>query len=119
MDELNLLLQKSANLFKLLTVFPEEIHRDDYIEEIHKLLDEREEIVLALKKDGFKYDQNNSQHKLLYELDLGIRERLNIFMDKIKTDIKELQLAKQKEMQYISPYQELMNREGRYYDGKK
>lgn len=119
MDELNLLLQKSANLFKLLTVLPEEVYRDEYIEDIHKLLDEREENIQSLKQKGFKYDENNSQHKLLYELDLGIRERLNKFLDEIKADIKEIQLAKQKEIQYISPYQELINREGRYYDGKK
>ena len=119
MDELNLFLQKSANLFKLLTVKPEEVYREEYIEEIHKMLDEREEIIQSLKQVGFKYDENNSQHKLLYELDSGIKERLNKFMDEIKDDIKELNLAKQKEIQYISPYQDLVNREGRYYDGKK
>jgi flagellar protein FliT len=119
MDELTSFLQKSANLYKFLTSFPEENERTEFIEKVNSMLNERGEIVEQLKASGFKYDAENSQHKLLFELDAGINERLLKLMDEVKADLKELQVSKTKEMQYINPYGELMNREGRYYDGKK
>ena len=119
MEEITLLLQKSASLYKFLTILPKEEDRDDYIEDIHSFLDERDEIIQRLQQSGFRYNEKDQQHKLLYELDLGIKERLLKVMDDIKNDLIDLQMMKKKEIQYINPYQNLYNQEGRYYDGKK
>jgi flagellar protein FliT len=116
---LNDYLQKSAQLFKHLTVIPEGKERTEYIEKINHLLDEREELVFQLQQSNFQFDDSNKTHKTLYELDKGIRERLSLVMNAVKNDIKDLQNTKRNELHYIDPYENLRIIEGRYYDGKK
>jgi flagellar protein FliT len=116
---LNLYLQKSANLYKLLTTIPPGTERVEFIEKVNELLDERELLVEQLKKEGFKYDENDSTHKTLFELDQGIQKRLGLVLDGIKKDLISLQNSKKNEQHYIDPYEKIRNLEGRYYDGKK
>ena len=116
---INNYLQKSAQLYKHLSNIPEDEERTEYIETINRLLDERGELVINLQQSNFQYDDSNKTHRTLYELDKGIRERLIVVMDAVKTDIKDLQNTKKHERQYIDPYDKLRTLEGRYYDGKK
>jgi flagellar protein FliT len=53
---LNKYLQKSAQLFKHLTIIPEGENRTEYVEKINQLLDERGELVKNLQKTGFKFN---------------------------------------------------------------
>lgn len=119
MDILNKCLQTSAQLFKHLSDIPEGENRSSYIEEINRLLDERGNLINQLKELNFQYDEKNKIHFTLFELDKGIRERLNIVMEAVKADIKDFQNTKKHERQYIDPYESLRILEGRYYDGKK
>lgn len=112
-------LQKSAQLFKHLTIIPEGENRTEYVEKINQLLDERGELVINLKKTGFKFNPEDKTHNTLFELDKGIQERLALVMDAVKNDIKDLQNTKKNERHYIDPYENLRILEGRYYDGKK
>ena len=112
-------LQVSAKLYKHLTSIPTGDERSVYIVEIEKYLKERGCLVEKLKQEGFKYDSENQSHVILYELDLGINERLNKVYTVVKDDIKDLYNAKRHEMQYIDPYEKLRNLDGRYFDGKK
>lgn len=93
--------------------------RDDFIQEIERQLDERGEVMELLKKEGFQIDLQNKMHRMLIELDNGIRERLNEIMQVVKVDMKNLQAAKKNEQQYTNPYSSVHVMDGMYYDKKK
>ncbi|MFP3919903.1 flagellar protein FliT [Lysinibacillus telephonicus] len=119
MDLTTQLLQVSAKLFKHLTTIPNGNERTTFIEEINNLLDERGQLVEQLKLEGFHYDESIKTHVTLFELDKGIQERLNLVLNEVKTDIKNLNNSKKHEMQYINPYSSVRVMDGRYYDKKK
>lgn len=119
MAVLNDYMQISAQLYKhLATIAPAE-ERLEYIEKINEMLDKRGELVEQLKSSGFEYNPEERTHQTLFELDKGIRERLDSVMSAIKTDIKDLNNTKKHESQYIDPYKDVRLVEGRYFDNKK
>lgn len=118
MDNLQQLLQVSANLYQYLTNIPTEERRDAYIEKINSWLDERGEIMNLLKSEGFTFDPQNKSHSMLAELDKGICERLEKVMKEIKSDLRALQNAKKNEKRYLNPYASVAVMDGRYYDKK-
>ena len=119
MDNVQKLLQISAKLYQHLTEIPSFEHRDDYIEKINQYLEERGPIIDTLKDNGFIYDENNQSHRMLKELDEGIKARLNKVMTSIRADLKNIQNAKKNEVQYLNPYASVQVMDGRYYDKRK
>lgn len=113
------LLQVSAKLYQHLTNTPKAEKRDEYIEKINSLLDERGQLIERMENDGFEMDQTNQSHLMLLELDKGIQERLGKVMKTIQEDLKTLQITKKNEKQYTNPYSEIQVMDGRYYDKKK
>ena len=118
-QQLQQLLQISAKLYEKLIANPEEAKRDELIEEIKILLDIRGEIMEELVQSGFSYNVEDKTHQMLFELDKGIRSRLETVMSAIKTDMKELQTSKKSEQQYLNPYSHIQTMDGMYYDKKK
>ncbi|MCM0626394.1 flagellar protein FliT [Lysinibacillus sp. OL1_EC] len=114
------LLQVSTNLYKVLddTLISEE--RDEYIAQIHELLDQRKIIIemLVQQEGGFRFDKQNRIHCKLLELDNGIKERLEIVINSIKKDLTNLQKAKKNESQYYNPFASVRVMDGMYYDKK-
>lgn len=119
MNNIQKLMQTSAKLYQHLSKFPIEDERENYIDEVHKLLDEREVIIASLTMEAFQFNAADKNHVLLSELDKGINERLRSFFSIIKKDLKDLQNAKKNEQQYINPYSNIQVMDGRYYDKKK
>lgn len=119
MDLTKELLQVSAKLYQLLTSLPKGEERDEYIDKINALLDERGEIINTLKNENFQINTNIKSHVMLIELDRGIRERLQHVMDVIKQDIKNIKNAKKNEQQYMNPYSSVRVMDGMYYDKKQ
>lgn len=119
MEMLQQLLQVSAKLYQHFTDLPSEEQRDEYIEKIHLLLDERGLLIEKMQQEGFQVDLENKSHRMLVELDKGIRERLNNIMKTIQNDLKDLQNAKKNEQQYMNPYASVQVMDGRYFDNKK
>ena len=113
------LLQLSAKLYQLLEDVPKGEEREAFLEEIDRLLEERGQVLEALRDENYQFDQENKVHGMLVELDKGIRERLDLVMQAVKKDMKNLQVAKQKEKQYINPYSSVRVIDGKYYDKKK
>ncbi|MER1959436.1 MAG: flagellar protein FliT [Solibacillus sp.] len=118
-QQLQSLLQISAKLYEKLVSDPEEAVRDEFIAEIQVLLDQRGELMEAAMKTGFSYNQDDKIHRMLLELDKGIRSRLERVMITIKEDMKNLQNAKKNEQQYTNPYGHVQVMDGMYYDKKK
>lgn len=117
--QLQAVLQVSAKLYDKLTNVPEEDVRDTFIEEIEAMLEGRDSLIKQLLEAGFIYDQTNKLHRTLFELDKGIRERLNRVLLSIKKDMKDLQITKKSEQQYMNPYGHVQTMDGMYYDKKK
>lgn len=119
MENQQQLLQISAKLYQFLETVPKGEQRDDFIQEIDRQLNERGKIIELLHEEGLELDSQNKIHAMLMELDKGIRERLEIVMQAIKLDMKNLQTSKKNEKQYINPYASVRVMDGRYYDKKK
>lgn len=119
MDLITQLLQLSAKLYKHLTNIPSSETRSVFIEELNEMLDERGIIIDQLKEEGFHFDSTNKTHVTLYEFDKGIRERINLVFDNVKSDLKNLNKSKKHKVQYLNPYAAVQVMDGRYYDKKK
>jgi flagellar protein FliT len=119
MANLQLLLQISAKLYQHLTQIPKDDSREAYIETIHELLDERNELMTVLKNNNFIFNAEDKTHQMLLELDKGIRNRLENVQAVIQNDLKSLQNSKKNEKQYMNPYASVQVMDGRYYDKKK
>lgn len=118
-DEFQEVLQISAKLYALLGEKPSSDGRDTFIEEIDSLLDKRSEKITALKNVGFEFNKIEKSHNLLYDLDKGIIERLQLVMQSVKGDLKAVQSSKKNEQQYSNPYGHVQVMDGMYYDKKK
>lgn len=118
MQQIDQLLQTSANLFKHLGETPKGEDRDEYIDTINNMLDKRGLIIDKLMNDGFQFDEQNRIHRTLLELDNGIKERLADVMDAVKQDMANLQKTKKSEQQYYNPYSNVRVMDGMYYDKK-
>lgn len=112
-------LQISTELYEHLGNVPKGEGRDPYIEEIVSKVEVRAELADQLVSDGFVYDSTNSTHKILFELDRGIKERLGLVLHSVKSDMKDLQTSKKQEQQYTNPYGHVQTMDGMYYDKKK
>lgn len=121
MDNIQQLLQISAKLYKHLTVtdIPTGDERTVYIDEINHMLDARGNLIDKLRQDEFVIESDNKLHETLVQLDKGIRERLEIVMQAVKQDMKDLQNSKKNEKQYMNPYSSVQVMDGMYYDKKK
>lgn len=98
---------------------PKSDQRDDFLEKIDILLDERGQILETLRVENYRFNKDNKVHKILLDLDTGIRKRLDLIMQEIKDDMKQLKTIKQKEQQYLNPYSSVRVMDGKYYDKKK
>lgn len=112
------LLSISARLNEHLSTIPHGENREEFIEKINDLLDERGAIIEELKLSGKSLD-GHQLYKHLQELDRDIQEQLQKVMTAIKTDMRTLQQSKKTEQQYLNPYSSVRVMDGMYYDGKK
>lgn len=119
MDLTEQLLQVSAKLYQLLTTIPKGEERDRFIDEINVLLDERGKIIETLRQQNFQINTELKSHAMLVKLDHGIRERLQLVMEAVKKDMRDLQNAKRNEHQYMNPYSKVRVMDGMYYDKKQ
>lgn len=119
MNELQEVLQISAKLYTLLDEKKASEDREAFIEELDSLLDERNEKITALKNVGFEFNNSEKLHTMLYELDQGIKKRLQLIMQSVKGDLKNLQNSKKNEKQYSNLYGHVQVMDGMYYDKKK
>lgn len=119
MDNEQQLLQVSAKLFQLLEKVPKGEQREEFLVEVDLLLEQRGKVLEALRDENVHFTKENKIHNMLIDLDKGIRERLDLVMQAVKNDMKNLQTAKQKEQQYINPYSSVRVMDGKYYDKKK
>lgn len=118
-NNLTKLLRISEQIFEQLASLPEQEKRIDFIEEINSQLDKRGETIKLLMEQGFQINPKVELHQTLIELDAAIKNRLDVLMQGIKDDMRDLQNAKKNERQYMNPYSDVRVMDGMYYDKKK
>ncbi|WP_312753303.1 flagellar protein FliT [Rummeliibacillus suwonensis] len=119
MDQIQELLQISAQLYKHLTQLPADKERDAYIQKMDDYLDKRGIIIDELKKLDANPIIGHPFEKQLRELDKGIIERLKKAKAEIAQDMKNLQKSKTSERRYVDPYASVRVMDGTYFDGRK
>lgn len=119
MEQIQQVLQTSAQLFSLLGETAKIEERDAFIETIHQKLELRRQAINELVNVGFVFDPTNKLHVTLKELDKGIQERLQNILQLIKEDLRVVQNTKKSENQYSNPYSNVQTMDGMYYDKKK
>ena len=90
--------------------------RDQVIERIEALLDEREKLQLEMVAPFTEEEQDFG--KKLVELETDVQKGLDLFTTRIRTNISELQSKKVHMKSYMNPYGNVA-RDGRYYDTKQ
>ncbi|TQR17387.1 flagellar protein FliT [Psychrobacillus vulpis] len=113
------LLVASEALLVHLDTIPSEDKRDEFIERIEVLLDERENFIRVLSNLKEFNLENDTLKDRVIELDKDVINRLNKVMSVIKGDISELQQMKRREKSYSNPYAATQTIDGIYFDNKK
>lgn len=113
------LFQVSAKLYQLLESMPSGEKRDEFLQQMKQLLNERGELIEQLVQENIQLDETDPNDFTLLELDRGIQERLDEMMQSLKMDLRNLQTAKKQEQRYMNPYANVRVMDGMYYDKKK
>lgn len=119
MAEVENFLTASVNLYKHLTHRPTDEDRDEFIEQINMLLEDREQSIKEISSRTSLDIKNHELYETLLKLDQGIIKELEKVMALIKTDIKSLQQKKRHEGSYTNPYAATQTMDGMYFDNKK
>lgn len=107
MDVNQTLFSVTTQLAELTSKVPSQEKRDDVIEQIFSLLDEREELLPSVQPP-----KDENERKLVNEivqLNDQINHALNSILFDIKKDINGLKDQKKAHNQYINPYKSLNN----------
>ncbi|HHY74141.1 MAG TPA: hypothetical protein GX497_13150 [Bacillus bacterium] len=116
MEQLVKFIQKTNQLASILEAGLPNEGREDYIQSIHDLLGEREQILKSLPDLSNKLDENVKQQ--LVNLEKNIYGIMLEQQNMIKKDLQVLQLKKKKNNEYAEPY-ENVSIDGMFLDKKK
>lgn len=96
---------------------PDQLERDLLIEQIEKLLDERE--VLMEDMSGPYSDEEKALGTELVKLNKQIQADMDVLFNEIKLDMKELRQRKESNKTYLNPYGNVKTTDGIYLDSKQ
>ncbi|SDO45189.1 hypothetical protein [Alkalicoccus daliensis] len=101
----------------LLEDFPKEDEkRDNYIEKVNQLLDQREQLMTSLQPPSTSGEKKVAQE--IFRLNKEIQEKLKTNQQRIQTDINQLNQKKNTGRRYENPY-DGPTPDGVFFDSKK
>ncbi|MET3193342.1 hypothetical protein [Bacillus sp. OAE603] len=107
MDVNQTLFSVTTQLAELTSEVPSQEKRDEIIEKIFSLLDERDGLLPSVQPPK---DENERQlMKKIVDLNVRINHSMNIILSDIKKDLSGLKEQKKVHTQYINPYKSLNN----------
>jgi len=115
-NTVKLLYECSLNLLKLLQEVPSKDHREEYIEKINLLLDQREQYIKLLPDEYNKEEKELG--KRIIPINAQIQVRLDQFYQEIEQDIKLFNKSKVVSKKYQNPYESTTG-DGMYFDKRK
>lgn len=107
MDVNQTLFSVTTQLAELTSKVPSQEKRDEVIELIFSLLDERDELLPKVQPP--KDENERDMMKKIVDLNVQINQSLNIILSDIKKDLSGLKEQKKVHNQYMNPYKSLNN----------
>lgn len=117
MIQLEIYKEKTTELLQLLENPIKLDDRNDVVNKVDQLLNEREVVISEIKPP---YDEATIQlGKEVVQLDEQLKPKLDVLLLKIKSDMKNNKKQTRSTKQYLNPYQKLANYDGMFMDSKK
>lgn len=92
-------------------------NRDTVIEQIQKLLQQRETLLLELKKPFTKEETLLGQK--LVDINKEVQEKMDQHFTALKLEMKQIKKQKHSNKNYVNPYRNVAVMDGMYLDKKK
>lgn len=117
MNKVQKVYEITESIHQLLFNQDKELEREQLIEQVNELIDQRQKEVDQLAppytEDEMKLGQKTIQ------IDKVINEKLTVLFKNIQEDMKEVQQRKVQTKSYINPYGKLKTTDGMYLDSKQ
>lgn len=107
----------TEQLFHLLTKPVDKDQREDHINKITELLDEREQHILQVKAP-FSADEKKLFNQVV-AWNETIEKKFVVLKQQIQQDMVQLKKSKSSNQQYTNPYQHVSTSDGMFYDKRK
>jgi len=107
----------TSKLYNLVQQSPNFDERDEFLEQIHGLLDKREELMNQV--EGPYSDDEKRLGKEVIHMNETIEIEVQRLMKQIKLDMARAKKQKNSNQKYTNPYQNLNNFDGMFLDQKK
>ncbi|ENH98419.1 flagellin-specific chaperone FliT [Gracilibacillus halophilus YIM-C55.5] len=117
MNHIDTYYQLTKEMLDLFDQYPESDKRDDLIEEINRLLQERQEVT-DLIQPPFTQDERALSEEI-YQLDQQLDKKLNRLFKRIKTDLQNTKKQQKSTPQYMNPYKNVATYDGTFLDSRK
>jgi len=107
----------TSTLYNLVQRSPNFDERDEVLEEIHRLLDRREELLNQV--EGPYSDEEQRLGKEILNMNETIESEIQRLMKQLKVDMARMKKQKNSNQKYSNPYQNVNNYDGMFLDKKK
>lgn len=91
--------------------------REQILVNIQAMINRRDKLIGTIKKPYTEHNQALGEKMI--SINEKIQNRMNLLYAEIKTDIKNMQRRKEKNISYINPYGKMTTEEGVYVDREK
>lgn len=113
---MNIVKQVYDCTLELLDILQADIERNDKIDQIEEVLDQREEFIQQMSAPYT--DEEKQLGKRLIEMNQKVNQMLQREKLFIQKDLKDLSVKKESNTKYTNPYQNLST-DGMFYDKRK
>ena len=117
MSQVQKLHDVTSQLYELFQKDHAEEERDETIEQVNGLLDEREQLLQDIQRPYS--DKEKELGKEILHMDQTIQEKTNALMKQVKKDIAQTKKQKSSNQKYTNPYQNVSTSDGMFMDQKK
>lgn len=107
----------TASIYQLLYEQDKEMEREQLIEKVNELIDQRQKEVDQLAPPYSDAEMKLGQKTI--QFDEAINKKMSALFKNIQQDIKEVQQRKVQNKSYINPYGKLKTTDGMYLDSKQ
>lgn len=90
--------------------------RDNTIDKLNQLIDERGQWMEKLSPPYT--DEEKKLGEKIYELNLGVQEKMQLLFQEIKQEMAQVKRQKKTQQSYANPYKDLSTSDGTFLDRK-
>jgi len=117
MNQVQTLHEVTSELYDLVHIPPSSDEREEVIEKVNELLDQREKLLDGM--EGPYSDDEKRLGKEILHMNETIQVQVQSLMKQVKMDMANVKKQKTTNQKYTNPYQNLNNFDGMFLDKKK